>query len=76
MQDSQSKQPNPGSRRTFFVGAATVGAVAAVVTALPHVGASPVAAQEAAPALPPAPDNGGGYSLSEHVKRYYRTAAA
>ncbi|MFZ3118839.1 MAG: formate dehydrogenase, partial [Variovorax sp.] len=41
----------------------------------PHVTESPVAA-EAAPALPPAPDNGGGYSLSEHVKRYYRTAAA
>jgi hypothetical protein len=75
MQDSQSKKPTPGSRRTFFVGAATVGAVAAVVVALPHVTESPVAA-EAAPALPPAPDNGGGYSLSEHVKRYYRTAAA
>jgi hypothetical protein len=24
--------------------------------------------------LPPAPENGGGYSLSEHVKRYYQTA--
>jgi hypothetical protein len=23
--------------------------------------------------LPPAPENGGGYSLSEHVKRYYKT---
>jgi hypothetical protein len=23
--------------------------------------------------LPPAPENGGGYSLSEHVKRYYQT---
>jgi len=26
--------------------------------------------------LPPAPENGGGYSLSEHVKRYYATASA
>lgn len=75
MQDSQSKEPMTGSRRTFFVGAATAGAVAAVVTALPHVTPLPVAA-EAAPTLPPAPENGGGYSLSEHVKRYYRTAAA
>jgi hypothetical protein len=22
---------------------------------------------------PPAPENGGGYYLSEHVKRYYKT---
>jgi len=75
MQDSQSKEPVPGSRRKFFAGAATVGAVAAVVTALPQITSSP-AAVEAAPALPPAPDNGGGYSLSEHVKRYYRSASA
>jgi hypothetical protein len=27
----------------------------------------------AQPALKPAPEKGGGYSLSEHVKRYYKT---
>jgi len=75
MQDSQPKQPVPGSRRRFFAGAATVGAVAAVVTTLPRIASSPVAA-EAVPTLPPAPDNGGGYSLSEHVKRYYKSASA
>ena len=42
---------------------------AAAVVALP--GATlPEVAQ---PALKPAPENGGGYSLSEHVKRYYKT---
>lgn len=75
MQDSQSKEPVPGSRRRFFAGAAAVGAAAAVVTTLPQIASSPVAV-EAAPAFPPAPDNGGGYSLSEHVKRYYRSASA
>ena len=65
MQDSQSKP----SRRGFFFGAAATGVAAAAVVALP--GATlPEAAQ---PALKSAPENGGGYSLSEHVKRYYKT---
>jgi hypothetical protein len=65
MQDSQ---PKP-SRRSFFAGAAATGAAAAAVVAMP--GASlPELAQ---PALKPAPEKGGGYSLSEHVKRYYKT---
>ena len=55
----------PSSRRAFFSGAAAVGVTAAVATSVPQWGAD---------ALPPAPDNGGGYSLSEHVKRYYQTA--
>ena len=75
MQDSQMKGPSPASRRRFFVGAATAGAAAATVAVLPKIVAAPVAV-EAVPALPPAPENGGGYSLSEHVKRYYKTAAA
>ena len=58
------------TRRTFFSGAATVGTAAAVAAALPPLGAD--SANQ--PSLPPAPDNGGGYSLSEHVKRYYQTA--
>jgi len=65
MQDSQSKP----SRRGFFFGAAATGAAAAAVVAMP--GATlPEAAQ---PARKPAPENGGGYTLSEHVKRYYKT---
>ena len=65
MQESQSKP----SRRGFFFGAAATGAAAAAIVALPGV-----------PALMPeqqvlkiAPEKGGGYSLSEHVKHYYRT---
>ena len=51
------------SRRGFFMGAAAASAAAVAVTTLPaHIAK-----------LPPAPENGGGYSLSEHVKRYYQT---
>lgn len=62
-----SSQP---SRRGFFVGAAATGvAAAALVSARQQV--APEVAKEV---LPPAPENGGGYSLSEHVKTYYKTA--
>lgn len=65
MQDSQ---PKP-SRRGFFFGAAATGAVAAVAVALPGAQVPDLTAQ-----LPKAaPEKGGGYSLSEHVKHYYRT---
>ncbi|MBO9512909.1 MAG: formate dehydrogenase [Variovorax sp.] len=74
MQDSQTAGPVPSSRRGFFVGAATVGAAAAAVTVLPKVAPAPDA-PAAAPERQP-PEKGGGYSLSEHVKRYYRTASA
>ena len=65
MQDSQ---PKP-SRRGFFFGAAATGAAAAAVVALPGVGIPEAAVIEPKPA----PEKGGGYSLSEHVKRYYQT---
>ncbi len=57
------------SRRTLFAGASTVGALAAVATVLPQ------ASKQAAPVAvkPPPPERGGGYHLSEHVKRYYKT---
>jgi cysteine synthase len=57
------------SRRTLFAGAGTVGAVAAVASMLPAVqpAESTVQQPKAAPA------KGGGYQLSEHVKRYYQT---
>jgi hypothetical protein len=73
MQDSKTSGPRPASRRGFFVGAATVGAAATAVTVLPKVVESPATSE--ASALPPPPEKGGGYSLSEHVKRYYKTAS-
>lgn len=65
MSQSQGKL----SRRTLFAGAGTAGAVAAVASMVP-------AARSVAPAEPQprvAPAQGGGYHLSEHVKRYFQT---
>jgi hypothetical protein len=73
MQDSQHAGSKPASRRGFFLGTATVGAAVAAASVLPTIAEPPVAA---AAALPPAPETGGGYSLSEHVKRYYKTTSA
>ncbi|OYU44734.1 MAG: formate dehydrogenase [Burkholderiales bacterium PBB4] len=65
-----SQSPSGLSRRTLFAGAGTAGALAAVVS----LSATPQAIPEAQTAEPkPPPEKGGGYSLSEHVKRYYRT---
>lgn len=64
----QDIHPKP-SRRGFFFGAAATGAAVAAVVALP--GAPSLLAVTEAPR--PAPEKGGGYSLSEHVKRYYKT---
>ncbi|WP_341907067.1 formate dehydrogenase [Polaromonas sp. YR568] len=66
MNDSQ---PKP-SRRGFFFGAAVTGAAAAAVVALPG---APALQAEAVETLKPAPEKGGGYTLSEHVKHYYKT---
>lgn len=65
--DIQNHQTAP-SRRGFFMGAAAAGAAAAAVTTMPGLNAPSAEIK-----LPPAPENGGGYSLSEHVKRYYQT---
>ena len=65
----QDNQPKP-SRRGFFFGAVATGAAAAAAVALPGVQVAEVAL--AAPK--PAPEKGGGYSVSEHVQRYYKTA--
>ena len=66
-----NQSPSGLSRRTLFAGAGTAGALAAVVS----LTATPQALPEVQTAeLKPAPENGGGYSLSEHVKHYYRTA--
>jgi len=61
-------QPKP-SRRGFFFGAAATGASAAAIVALPGV---PALIPEQPVIIAP-PENGGGYSLSAHVKHYYRT---
>jgi len=68
-QTKPSRQVQP-SRRGFMLGAAVAGAATAAVVALPTPPAPelPVAEEN-----PPAPEGGGGYRLSEHVKRYYKT---
>ena len=64
----QESQPKP-SRRGFFFGAAATGAVAAVAIAVPGAPALEASLE----VTKPVPEKGGGYSLSEHVKRYYKT---
>ena len=62
------KSPVNVSRRGFFTGAASVGAVAVGAVVVPAVRTpQPVAEAKKMPT------RGGGYSLSEHVKRYYKT---
>ena len=65
-----SENSQPPSRRGFLMGAAVAaGATAAVA---PRMGASaPEVAEVVEPR--PMPERGGGYSLSEHVQRYYQT---
>ena len=69
MQKEQAKDLATPSRRGFFMGAAATGAAAVAVTAMPGLNTPSAELNK----LPPAPENGGGYSLSEHVKRYYQT---
>ena len=58
---------NPMSRRAIFAGAGTAG-LAAAASLLPS------APQVQAPVAPKAsPEKGGGYQLSEHVQRYFKT---
>jgi len=58
------------SRRTLFAGAGTAGVLAAAASVAPSLQSSAPVAQ----ALPPKPEKGGGYVLSERVKQYYATA--
>lgn len=65
MSESQPK----ASRRGFMLGAAAASAATAAVVALPTQPAAESPVSEA----PPKPERGGGYHVSEHVKRYYQT---
>jgi hypothetical protein len=67
MSESQTKP----SRRGFMLGAAVAGAATAAVVALPRT-----EGQDAGPLAektPPAPANGGGYRVTEHVRQYYKS---
>lgn len=57
-------------RRSLFAGAGVVGVAAAATTLLPSV--TPDAPTTALPDQP-APTRGGGYSLTDHVRHYYKT---
>jgi len=59
------------SRRTLFAGAGAVGAAATVASLMPASQPAQTAEQQQDR---PAPTKGGGYHLSEHVKRYFKTA--
>jgi cysteine synthase len=61
---------SPLARRRLFAGAGTAGALAAVASVLPS---QREAAPEAAAQPKPAPEAGGGYQLTAHVKQYYQT---
>lgn len=63
------KSRTPVTRRTLFAGAGTLGAVAAAASLMPRLPEQAAVAE----AAKPAPLNGGGYSLTDHVKRYYKT---
>lgn len=56
------------SRRAFFLTASVAGAAVATASLLKTE--APTAVAEV---LKPAPERGGGYTLSAHVKQYYKT---
>lgn len=63
----QNNQPK-ASRRGFFLSASAAGVAVASATWVKTQ--TPVAEAEFAK---PAPEKGGGYILSDHVKQYYKT---
>ena len=65
------KAKNELTRRRVFAGAGAASALAAVAAVLPRGSEQPVA--EAAPAQA-APEQGGGYQVTQHVLHYYQTA--
>ncbi len=69
MTQTLGSNQSPVSRRKMFATASTLGAMAAAASLLPSVQGSDAFTPEAKPA----PARGGGYTLTEHVKRYYKT---
>lgn len=69
MSQPSHKPSHKVSRRTLFAGVGTAGAVAAAATLLPGV----MQHDDGPPQPKEPPAKGGGYQLSEHVKRYYRS---
>ena len=65
-----SESRNQPSRRGFMLGAAVAGAATAAVVTMPKTVGTEAPVTEK---TPPAPENGGGYRVTEHVKRYYKT---
>lgn len=59
----------PGKRRSLLLGAGVAGVAAVAARALP---VAPTEVASAA-AKATAPDQGGGYQLTQHVLRYYET---
>lgn len=57
------------SRRGFMLGAAAAGAATAAVVTLPVTQGTDAPVTE----KKPAPEKGGGYHVTEHIKRYYKT---
>jgi hypothetical protein len=68
-----SDRKQPLGRRTMLAGAGTVGALAAAAAALPLVQHQAPADAKAKPGAQQPLDTDGGYRLTEHVKRYYRS---
>lgn len=66
MSDSQARP----SRRGFMMGAAVASAATAAVVTLPK---APVPETPVTEETPTKPEKGGGYRVTEHVKRYYKT---
>ncbi|MDT7838682.1 formate dehydrogenase [Aquabacterium sp. OR-4] len=60
----------PLSRRRVFAGAGAASALAGVAALVSRSEPAEVVAE----AAKPAPEAGGGYQLTDHVKRYYQTA--
>lgn len=66
-----SKSEKTASRRGMLAVLGLTGAAAATLTALPRQPGD--AEASTAVEKPPKPEKGGGYALTEHVKRYYKT---
>lgn len=69
MQQSNQEKIPRSSRRGFVTGGIAVGSAAAAAVALPPAALR----QTVTEPEPPKPERGGGYRVSEHVKRYYKT---